>query len=250
MVRVSVITLTWNHIEYTKKAVESIIPCLTSDDEFIFVDNKSTDGTQDYLQSLDLVCPTYVHVVEERCGCAHAYNIGFKKVKGDYIFIYDNDMEIVMKNTLDHMIEVFKNNKDAGIVCPCMNNIIGAVRSCPSISSLKNDIVEIHMGHNKWWPECPSAGWLLKRECLDKVGLFDEQFDPYGINDYDYARRVILAGFKILCDRFIFIQHYGSVTSKEYVTAKMLNVVQEKFYKKWAGDQHYPKGGCPLPPRR
>jgi len=242
---VSVIVLTWNHLDYTKKAVSSILPILKPTDEIIFVDNHSSDDTQDYLSSLDLHCGKALRMPMALCGCGAAYNIGLREARGDYIFFYDNDLEIVMPDTLDHMVEVFQNNKDAGIVCPCMNNIIGSIRSCESMNKLPGDIQQISTGHKKWWPECPSAAWLLKREVLEKVGLWDEQFDPYGMNDYDYARRVILAGYKILCDRNIFVLHHGSITSKAYVNAKMLDVARTKFFRKWAPNAVYPKGGIP-----
>lgn len=245
---VSVIILTWNHLDYTKKAVNSIVPILRPTDEIIFVDNHSTDDTQEYLSSLDLPCGKALRMPLIPCGCGAAYNIGLREARGEYVFIFDNDLEIVMPETLEHMIKVFQENIDAGIVCPCMNNIIGKVRSCESIGKLPRDVWPIVMGRKKWWPECPSAAWLLKREVLEKVGLWDEQFDPYGMNDYDYARRVILAGYKILCDRHIFVQHYGSVTSKAYVNSKMLDVARQKFFKKWAPGVPCPKGGIPRAP--
>ena len=248
--RVSVIILTWNHLEYTEKAVTSLIPILKPNDEVIFVDNLSTDGTQEYLRGVELPCDKILLSPLERSGIGVCYNIGFQNARGEYIFIYDNDLEIVMSNTLDHMIEVFTNNSKAGIVCPCCNNIIGSLRSFKSANKLPNDVVEITIGRKKWWPECPSAAWLISRYCLDKVGVWDEYFDPYGIGDYDYGRRVILAGFSILCDRFVFVHHYGCITSSNYVDSKLLDEARNKFYKKWAADVHVPKGMIPPAPKQ
>ena len=52
MVNLSVITLTYNNLKYTKKFIESLYKC-TSDFELIIVDNGSTDGTVDYLKNLE-----------------------------------------------------------------------------------------------------------------------------------------------------------------------------------------------------
>ena len=60
MVRVSVITLTWNHLEYTKKAVTSLLPILEPNDEVIFVDNNSNDGTHKYLEDLEIPCEKHL----------------------------------------------------------------------------------------------------------------------------------------------------------------------------------------------
>jgi len=249
MTRVSVVTLTWNHLDYTRKAVESIIPILRPDDEIIVVDNNSNDGTQGYLMSQNFPCSNHLIFLEEQCGIGKAYNIAFRKAGGDFIFIYDNDLEIVMPNTLEHMIGIFNNDDSIGIVCPCINRIIGRIRACESKDKLPNDIQEIRMGYKKWWPECPSAAWLIRKECREKVGFWDEDFDPYGMADYDFARRVILAGYRILCDRFIFVQHYGSITASSYVNANLLKITREKFYKKWAGDLFIPRGSFPRAPR-
>jgi len=248
-VRVSVITLTWNHLKYTRKAVESIKPILTENDEIIFIDNKSTDGTIKYLSSLKMPCKKTVIVLSKQCGIGHAYNIGFRRAKGEFIFIYDNDLEIKMPNTLEHMINVFKTHEKAGIVCPCCDNIMGKYRLAQGMNDLKNEIHQLRMKWRRPWPECPSAAWLLAGECRKKVGFWDEQFDPYGIGDYDYAKRVLKAGYKIYVDRYIFVKHYGGITAKEYVDRDMLRQTQFKFYKKWGyplpGEPGVPKGGCP-----
>lgn len=247
--RVSVIILTWNHLDYTKKAIESLSPILESFDEVIIVDNNSDDGTQAYLMDLKLPCSKFTILNEDQCGIAKAYNMALRRVTSDYVFIYDNDLEIVMPNTLDHMIDVFEKNNDAGIVCPCVPKIVGKIRQFKTKEELPNDIQEIKMGYKSWWPECPSAAWLIKREVIDKIGYFDEQFDPYGMCDYDYARRVILSGYKIFADRFIFVNHYGSITASAYVNQKLLRNTRRLFYQKWAKGVRYPKGGTPPAPR-
>lgn len=245
MVRVSVVTLTWNNLEYTKKAVESIKKILTPDDEVIFVDNLSNDGTALYLDLLELPCATTVNILPFQCGIGHAYNKAFSQCSGEYIFIYDNDLEIVMPNTLEHLIKVHEERQDAGIVCPCCSNVMGRYRCCLDIQYLEHDIVEISKKWNCAWPECPSAAWLIKKKCLAEIGGWDEQFDPYGIADYDYALRVVNAGWKILVDRHIFVKHYGGVTSSKYVNGEMLEKTRQLFFKKWYPNEQYPKGGAP-----
>lgn len=249
MTRVSVVILTWNKLDYTKQAVSSLMPIMHEDDEVIFIDNQSTDGTIKYLNDVELPCYKIVNVVDAPCGIGKAYNKAFDLASGDYIFIYDNDLQIQMPDTLDHMISVFEQKitegVNPGIVCPCMNNITGRVRALASKDNLPNDIQEIIKRRLRPWPELPSAGWLMSAECMDKVGCWDEQFDPYGIGDYDYAMRVLRAGFRIFADRFIFVHHFGSITSKEYVTKDMLNRTRALFMKKWFPDGKFPPGMYP-----
>ena len=49
--KLSIITLTLNKLEYTKKFIKSLFE-YTKDFELIIVDNVSTDGTVEYLESL------------------------------------------------------------------------------------------------------------------------------------------------------------------------------------------------------
>ncbi len=232
-VGVSVICLTWNHLEYTKKAVDSIAPILTPADEIIFVDNNSTDGTQGYLMSLNLPCPTVCHFSDKHISIAHAYNTGIMRSLRPYIFIYDNDLEIVEPDTLNHMVFVFEHHPAAGIVCPHTDNVIGRLRNIQGPEKKFNRIEQFHMKFHRHYPTCPSAAWLIKREVIEKVGVFDERYEGYGMLDFDYARTVMLAGFDILLDGFVFVKHHGSITAKDYDIQPMLMKQSQQFWDKW-----------------
>jgi len=234
MPRVSVVTLTWNHLQYTKKAVESLAPLLTEEDEWIFCDNLSKDGTPEYLDALKLPCKKIVLYPVEHTSISQAYNLCIKASSGDYVFIWDNDLEAVMPDTLTHMLSVFGDRPGTGIVCPCLPNVVGRLRECVLPSKLCKEIREISCKHNRPYPMCVSAAWLLSRACIEKVGLFDEQFDKYGILDFDYAKRVIIEGFKIFSDGYIWVQHYGSITANTYLNIDILRDMHEKFAKKWS----------------
>lgn len=52
----------------------------------------------------------------------------------------------------------------------------------------------------------------IPRKVIDVVGLFDERFTAYGWEDNDYCRRVRNAGFSIVIDYSVFVDH-GSLKS-------------------------------------
>jgi len=246
-VPISIITLTWDHLAYTRLAVNSIKPLLQEDDEIIFVDNNSNNDTKNFIRDLKLPCKKKYYLSSENISISQGYNIGLRKSVHPYIFIYDNDLEIVMPNTFDHMLGVFKKENGVGIVCPKINNVVGRARACEGVDELPNKIIEVREKKYRGYPSCASAAWLMTRECMKIVGEFDERFDKYGMLDFDYAKRVLLAKFRIVVDGFIFVQHYGSITAKEYMNGPMLQEMGLKYRKKWGlpcpGDPGIPRGG-------
>ena len=245
--RVSVITLTWNHLDYTKKAVNSLIPLLKENDEWILIDNHSTDGTQKYLEALQLPCKKILHLSEENISISQGYNIGLKKAKGRFVLIWDNDLEIVMPETLKHMIGVFKEKPNAGIVQPMMDKVIGKTKLCENPEQLPQRLIFVGVKRTRHFPICPSAAWLISRKCIESVGKFDERFNEYGILDFDYAKRVLMDGYDIITDGFMWVRHHGSITANDYLEPEMLERMQIKFNRKYGypclGDPGVPKGG-------
>jgi len=233
VVRVSVITLTWNHLDYTKRALESLKPILNEDDEVIVIDNNSIDGTKEYLASLDLPCYKNVYISDKHMSITEAYNKGITMSQGRYIFIYNNDLEIVEPDTLNHLVNTADDHADAGIVCPHTDHLIGRLRNIPDQSKKFHRIEEFHMKKNRPYPVCPSAAWLIKRKVIDDVGLFDENYKGYGMLDFDYARAVMLKGYKILLDGHVFVKHYGSITARDYDIQPMLRESAAYFWRKW-----------------
>lgn len=53
MVLVSILILTKNRLDLTKRCIESVLKHTPEPFEFVFVDNDSDDGTPDYLRSLN-----------------------------------------------------------------------------------------------------------------------------------------------------------------------------------------------------
>jgi len=210
---------------------------MRADDELIVVDNCSTDGTREYLKELAKDSRVVVCLLTENTSITKSYNTGIKASSGEFIFIFDNDLEIVEPNTLDHMIQTFDvlegDCRKIGIVAPHTNNIIGRQRSIIDSTHKCNRIENITMRRLRPYPILPSAAILILREAGEKVGWFDERYDGYGMLDLDFARSVIVAGYEIILDGFIFVKHYGSVTVSDYDIQPDLIRMRQLFDAKW-----------------
>ena len=86
---IAAVTITYNRLELTKKTVESFYD-KTEVDYHLFIDNGSTDGTQEYLSDKNHI------FLDKNYGIAFAFREAVRHLK-DYSFILklDNDIETV-----------------------------------------------------------------------------------------------------------------------------------------------------------
>ena len=110
--KLSIITLTLNKLEYTKKFIKSLFE-YTKDFELIIVDNGSTDGTVEYLESLD-----NIKLVKngENKGFSAGNNQGIAIAEGEYIGFLNNDI-LLYPNWFEECEKVF-NKENAAFVSP------------------------------------------------------------------------------------------------------------------------------------
>ena len=101
--KVAAITITFNRLELTKKTIESFYQ-KTNVDYHLFVDNHSTDGTQEWIKQYD-------HIqLERNYGIAYAFSCGVNALEGyDYILKLDNEIETVTDDIIAKMLKFFDN---------------------------------------------------------------------------------------------------------------------------------------------
>lgn len=104
--KIAAITITFNRIELTKRMIESFYS-KTNVDFHLFIDNGSTDGTQEWIKQ-------HNHIqLEENYGIAYAFACGVNALEGyDYILKLDNDIEVVTDDIVNKMLEFLcRNNR-------------------------------------------------------------------------------------------------------------------------------------------
>ena len=87
----SVTFATLNCLHYTKRCVESLIRSGTDRSKIVAVDNSSTDGTQDYLRSMNLG-QTILNQANLSCGAA--WNQGILANQSEWTIVMNNDIVI------------------------------------------------------------------------------------------------------------------------------------------------------------
>src|SRR4051794_5139151 len=86
--RFSVIIPTYNRLQLLKEALDSVWRQTFTDYEVIVVDDGSTDGTRDYLESLGDKLRFFV---QPRRGPGAARNLAAQHANGEYLAFLDSD---------------------------------------------------------------------------------------------------------------------------------------------------------------
>ena len=103
--KIAAVTITYNRLALTKKTVDSFYE-KTNVDYHLFVDNGSTDGTQDWLKS------RFDHIfLDQNYGITEAFKTAVERLTDfDFILKLDNDIETVTDDILNKMLNFYELN--------------------------------------------------------------------------------------------------------------------------------------------
>ena len=204
--KLSIITLTYNNLEYTKQFIESLFKH-TKDFELIIVDNGSTDGTVEYLQSLKNIKTIFN---TENLGFSRGNNQGIKIAEGEYIGFLNNDI-LLSPNWFEECEKAFKKEKVAFISPTHINPHFHRTNSQNYLKYFKKN--KPITQYTKTFDECQFSCVLTRKDILEQIGGFDENFTPAFFEDNDLKYRAIEAGYDCFVSNTVCFYHYGSVTS-------------------------------------
>lgn len=222
---VSIIIVNWNGKENLEECLNSLFTITYSPFETIVVDNGSTDGSVDLIKekfpSVKLI------LANKNLGFAQGNNLGYKKSKGDYILLLNNDC-IVTKNFLDKLILYLKKKPTVGIIQPTILFYRPGTHRHKTVNSVGSFILKsgflYHKDYGKTFVKqkytkpyeifsAYGACFLIKREVIKRVGLFDPDFFVY-FEETDLCHRAWLAGYSVMVDPRVYVFHKGAQTSK------------------------------------
>jgi len=232
----SIIILCWNELEYTKQCIESVLANTSAPFELVLVDNGSTDGTPDYMATID---GAKVIRNEENLGFPKGVNQGIEAAEGDYIVLLNNDT-IVPPGWLDRLTQCAESAEDIGMVGPRSNYVVGdqliavpylAPHQIPAFAA---KYAWQHRGERQETHRLIGFCMLIRREALNAVGLLDEEFGIGTFEDDDLCWRVRQAGYRLVIAGDAFVHHFGSRTfiGQRVDTEALLDANKDRFLSK------------------
>jgi len=239
VMKVSIIIPVFNRLEYTKKCLESVFEIGS---EYIFevivVDNASSDGTKEFLETLGEKIVA-VHN-EKNLGFAKACNVGAARANGEFLLFLNNDT-IVTKNWMDVLVAELDENPEITIAGSKLlypdetiqhaGVVFGEDKIPYHIYS--REIKEKHYVNKKRkFSALTAACMLVRKEIFDKVGGFDENF-LNGYEDVDLCLGIKELGKEIVYCPESVVYHYESISEGRL---DKHNENKELLLKKW-GDK-------------
>lgn len=173
---VSVIIPTYNRAELVGRAIQSVLDQTYQDFEIIVVDDASIDNTENIVKGIIDERIRYIRH-ERNKGAAITRNTGIKAAQGKYIAFQDSDDEW-LPDKLEKQVSVFEKagSKIDFVYCDMlMVEPDGRKRYHHSPDLRVGRVIdENRLDYQALGIGTPTV--LVRRECFDKVGGFDELF--------------------------------------------------------------------------
>jgi GT2 family glycosyltransferase len=225
-ISVSIVVLNWNgqrFIDPFMKSYDKLV-CKNADLRLYFVDNGSTDGSVEYFEKMyENDEDIYVIKNGANYGYSQGNNLGMLKVKGDYVLVCNNDLELDANLVEELLTGIVGNDADVAVPKLMFKNKPGYINNAGTtlIPNQPWPFKEVGVDEKdtgqydedrKITAFC-GACVMFKRSFLEEVGLFDRSFFMY-FEDLDLSWRGQKAGKKYAyCHKAVaYHVHTGSST--------------------------------------
>ena len=195
--KIDVVILTRNELSYTKQCLESLVENTEIDFNLIHMDNASTDGTSDWVESfckdkqVNLIQTRY----PENQYLCKAMNGGIKSSVSEVLVIINNDI-IFTPKAVDYLVQPLLERK--GLWSVGSNTLYAIPENFPNNKDRKERAMQMF---------CFGA----RKELFDKVGLLDEKI-RFWHADRDFLQRLKALEINPIFVPESYVHHFVSRT--------------------------------------
>jgi GT2 family glycosyltransferase len=248
---VSIIIPVYNNVRYTAACLNAVlreldsIPC-----EVIVVDDGSTDGTAEYLESC-----SGIQVVrhEVNLGFVKSINDGAAIARGRYLHLLNNDT-IVTGGWKSALLRTFESRDRVGAVGSQLRAPDGTISEAGAIVWRDGNGANYGRGRTATdsgvtFPRevdyCSAASLMVRADVFRHVGGLSDEFAPAYYEDADLCFRIRDAGYRVLYQPASVVVHFEGRTAGTNPSTgikKFQSVHRKTFATKWSGElvKHFP----------
>ncbi len=210
--KVSIIIPVVTRADLLQVCVDSILRYTSFPFELILVqegENEEVSKVLKYYEgSLSLSKSLKFKTVQNKTpkGFAGAMNSGMAIAEGTHYCFLNSDT-VAIPSWLNHIMEVFEKDKTIGLITPTFSEMDS------------KQVIDYNQGQEIDYVDDPislkGVCFVISKEAMDKVGIWDERFGLGGGDDNDMCIRVKAAGYKLAIARRAYLYHYGSANFRE-----------------------------------
>lgn len=257
--KLSIIIVTYNSIEYLSDCLKSIQNTDKDKFEILVVDNNSVDGSPEFIES---EFPRALLIRNnENVGFARANNQAIKICKGRYIMLLNSDT-IMQAGAIDKIISFMDHHQQAGIVgCKLLNSdgtLQPSVTSFPNVIkdtiaiTLKGSLLQNTPGARAKLSKIAKvlglsasrfddhsqtkeidfprgACFTIRKKVIDEIGTLDENYFFTG-EEMDFAYRTKQKGWKIFYYPDASVIHHDHGATKQMMGKVFVQTRKSALY--------------------
>jgi glycosyltransferase involved in cell wall biosynthesis len=195
--RISTIIPAYNTERYIASAIESVLAQTLPPDEFIVVDDGSTDGTPAVLRGFADQVRT---ISQQNCGPAHALNVAIAASTGDALAFLDGD-DLWLPEKLRIQSAVLSSERD-------LEAVFGFIQQFAS-PDLDPEVAREYVVPDSPQPGISKNTMLIYRQAFERVGQFNENLTASDFVDW-YARANVLGLRWRMLDQVVALRRHHS----------------------------------------
>ena len=237
---VDIVVCVHNALADVKNCLQSLLAKTRPPYRLIVVDDGSDPETAEYLREFMVGQPGILIRHDSAKGYTLAANAGMRQSKGDFVVMLNSDT-IVTSLWLDRMIECARSDPRIGLVGPLSNT--ASWQSVPQLfngdgdwaenrpqggASIEDVAAQVASASLRTYPRTGFLNGfclLIRRELIDKIGLFDEKRFARGFGEEnDYCLRTAKADFELAVAEDAYVFH---AQSRSYSSERRLALARD-----------------------
>ena len=218
---ISIITINYNQYAVTCEFLRSLKKLTYSHFEVIVIDNASKEDFSDQIKSEFPFVRSYR--TNRNLGFTGGNNLGMKLAKGDYVLIINNDTEITQPDFLQLLLEPFDKDSSVGMVSPKIKYFdhpqiiqFAGYNKINSFTGRNGQVGDGETDQGQY--DLPGltnyahgAAMMVKREVMENVGIFADQFFLC-YEELDWSAQTVKKGYTIFYQAKAHLLHKESIT--------------------------------------